>query len=144
MMGPVATILLSILGSSAVFSFIQFLITRKDNKSDKNKGLNDRLDKIQEDLTNISTQVENNKQQMNDRLERNSVIAARIRILQASDEMRRHVQHSEEYFDQLHDDITMYENYCRLHPEFKNNKAVHAIENINRVYQKCLQENTFL
>ena len=143
-MGPVATVLLSILGSSAVFSFIQFLITRRDNRSDKNKGLNDRLDKIQEDLTSISTQVEDNQKQVYDQLERNSVLSARIRILQASDEMRRHVQHSEVYFDQLNDDITVYENYCRLHPEFKNNKAVHAIENINRVYQKCLQENTFL
>ena len=34
--------------------------------------------------------------------------------------------------------------YCASHPDFPNNKAVFAIKNIKRVYQKCTDERIFL
>lgn len=51
---------------------------------------------------------------------------------------------TKEHFDQILDDITRYERYCADHPEYENNKAVFAIANIKRVYQKCADENIFL
>ena len=69
---------------------------------------------------------------------------ARIRILRFSDEVRHGVLHSKESFDQVNLDIDTYHRYCEDHPEYKNNRAVMAIANIQRVYAKCLENNGFL
>lgn len=68
----------------------------------------------------------------------------RYRILRFDDEIRHGTRHSKEHFDQILEDITEYERYCNDHPDYKNNKAVLAIENIKRVYQICTNEGTFL
>lgn len=68
----------------------------------------------------------------------------RYRILRFDDEIRHDEKHTKEHFDQLMDDITKYELYCASHPDFPNNKAVFAIKNIKRVYQKCTDERNFL
>lgn len=68
----------------------------------------------------------------------------RYRILRFNDEILHDEKHTKEHFDQLLEDITQYERYCDEHPEFPNNKAVCAINNIRSVYQKCCEEGTFL
>ena len=68
----------------------------------------------------------------------------RTRILRFADELRRNVKHSEEFFNQILADISHYKNYCRTHPDYKNDKAVNAIAKIENVYQKCMEENSFL
>lgn len=68
----------------------------------------------------------------------------RYRILRFNDEVLHGEKHTKEHFDQLLEDITKYERYCRNHPEFPNDKAVCAIKNIRTVYQKCCNEGTFL
>lgn len=68
----------------------------------------------------------------------------RYRILRFDDEIRHGTKHSKEHFDQIIEDIDEYEEYCDKHPDYKNNKAVLAIENIKRVYQNCVEEHTFL
>lgn len=68
----------------------------------------------------------------------------RYRILRFNDEIMHDEKHTKEHFDQIMEDITKYENYCKEHPSFPNNKAVFAINNIKRIYQKCTDEGTFL
>lgn len=68
----------------------------------------------------------------------------RYRILRFDDEIRHDEKHTKEHFDQILEDITKYENYCRDHKDFPNNKAVLAIKNIKDVYQRCTDENSFL
>ena len=68
----------------------------------------------------------------------------RTRILRFADELRRDIKHSEEFFDQALDDINTYETYCRNHKDYENNKAVAAIEKINRTYKERLDKNDFL
>jgi len=70
--------------------------------------------------------------------------SARRRILNCADELRRGIEHSQEFFDDVMDDISYYNNYCSEHPNFKNMKAVVAIEFIKETYQNCLKENNFL
>ena len=118
---------------AAVVGLVQFLITRRDKKE------------------NDATEVANAIQLVNDKLEAlRSEIAedratnARIRILSFSDEVRHAVKHSKESFDQINLDIDTYNHYCQSHPDYKNNRAVMAIANIERVYAKCLQGNDFL
>lgn len=68
----------------------------------------------------------------------------RYRIIRFDDEIRHGTRHSKEHFDQIIDDIDEYEAYCGEHKDYKNNKAVLAIENIKRIYQNCVNEGTFL
>lgn len=48
------------------------------------------------------------------------------------------------YFDQIEMDITTYENYCKEHPEFKNNMTSLTIAHINKIFARCLYKNDFL
>ena len=68
----------------------------------------------------------------------------RMRVLRFNDEILQHQRHTKEHFDEILGDITEYEKYCDEHPDFKNNKAVLAINNIKRVYKECMQANDFL
>jgi len=126
-------IAISIISSAAIFTFVQFLISRHDQKSDKLASILLEIQDIRKDITNLHVEV--------DKIEAQN---ARIRILDASDQIRRKVKHSEEYFNQINDDITAYNRYCDKHPEFANNKAKHAIENINKAYQHAIEADDFL
>ena len=37
-----------------------------------------------------------------------------------------------------------YEDYCQKHKNFPNGKCVHAIDNINRVYDELMENHDFL
>lgn len=124
----------AITGSTGLFGFLQFMIKRNDDTSESYKALSKEIASVKDDIKSLK-----------DDQDRVQAINARIRILNASDEMR-HTQnlHSEEFFDQLNDDITLYENYCNTHPGFKNNKAAHAIKYLNEIYKTALLKNNFL
>lgn len=77
-------------------------------------------------------------------LAENEATTCRYRILRFNDEILHDQRHTKEHFDQILDDVTRYEKFCKDHPEYENNKAILAIENIKRVYTKCTDENTFL
>lgn len=68
----------------------------------------------------------------------------RLRILRFNDEVLQQKKHTKEHFDEILDDITEYELYCKDHPNYLNNKAVMAIRNIENVYADCLSKNSFL
>ena len=69
---------------------------------------------------------------------------ARQRILRFNDEILFERRHSKEHFDEILDDINVYERYCREHKEYENNKAVLAISTIKEVYQECMDTHDFL
>ena len=79
-----------------------------------------------------------------DKLNESEATDARYHILRFDDEIRHHVKHTEEHFNQIMDDIDEYERYCSAHPNYKNSKAVLAIENTRRTYERCRRENSFL
>lgn len=79
-----------------------------------------------------------------DKIDENEAKNARYRILRFDDEIRHEKKHTEEHFNQILDDIDMYDEYCREHPKYPNSKAVLAIENIKKVYAKCKNEDSFL
>lgn len=120
------TIILAVLGSTGLATLIQFFVNRHDTRVGT-------IDKIASDL-----------QSLREEMRRDRAVLARIRILAASDEIRHGKQHSKEWWDQVNDDITGYGRYCDKHPDFKNNRAVQAIENLDRVYAERLQKNDFI
>ena len=68
----------------------------------------------------------------------------RTRILQFNNELLREIMRTREDFIEILAVIDDYERYCREHKEYKNNRAVCAIENIKRVYMERLQKHDFL
>lgn len=68
----------------------------------------------------------------------------RARILQFNTDLLHNINHTEEDFNEILYNIDCYERYCKEHEEYKNNRAVHAIRNIKRVYDECMKNHTFL
>ena len=68
----------------------------------------------------------------------------RQKILEFNDRLLHKEKHSKEYFDSILDTIDDYEKYCKSHPDYPNNKALLAIENIKETYKKLSKEGGFL
>lgn len=105
-----------------------------------NKDVMDKLESVQEELKDLGEK--HNK--LEKRMDKDDADECRTKILRFADELRRDVKHSEEFFNQILADISHYKNYCRTHPDYQNDKAVNAIAKIENVYQKCMEENSFL
>ena len=76
--------------------------------------------------------------------EENRADERRANILRFNNELVREFPHTREEFVEILADIDVYERYCREHPNYKNNRAVHAIANIGRVYDDRLKKNDFV
>lgn len=118
---------------AALVSLFQFLLTRKDIKDEK-----------KDELSAAVTGIKNELDTLRDEIAEDRATDARIRILRFSDEVRHSVRHSKESFDQVNLDIDTYRRYCKEHPNYRNNRAVMAIANIERVYAECLRKQDFL
>ena len=68
----------------------------------------------------------------------------RARILHFNNELWRDIGHTQEEFFEVLAEIDAYEDYCREHPEYPNNRAVLAIGNIQEVYKERLKKHDFL
>ena len=68
----------------------------------------------------------------------------RARILHFNNELLRDINHTKEEFTEVLAEIDAYEEYCREHPEYPNNRAVLAIENIREVYKERQRKHDFL
>lgn len=130
------SIFAALLGGSfgaALVALVQFFVNRHDKKQDKTDAVGSEVAKLRKDVGKLSGELAEDR-----------ATNARIRILCFSDEVRHGVKHSKESFDQVNLDIDTYRRYCEDHPEYKNNRAVMAIANIERVYADCLREQDFL
>ena len=65
-------------------------------------------------------------------------------ILRFNNEVMRGQGHTEEEFVEILMKIDWYHDYCKTHENYKNSRAVHAIANIERVYDVRLEKNDFL
>ncbi len=103
--------------------------------------------KFSDAIATIEATQQNNLKSLNElakMIAENEATTCRYRILRFNDEILHDQKHTKEHFDQILDDITRYEQFCTDHPDYENNKAVMAIKNIKRVYEKCSDDNTFL
>lgn len=132
-MGTLAAIFTSSAVIGGVVSLVQLVLTRKDKTAERFDSIDTKLDKLAETIAD-------NRAQRN----RDKADDARRRILAASDEILHCVPHSKEWWDQTMDDVTEYNNYCAEHPAYRNNKAVHAIDSLDKEYAKKLEINDFL
>lgn len=113
------------------------LLDRIWQKRDEKKGA---MGRLSSDLKSVSDRLD--KHIAED--EKDHIIQCRYRIQRFNDEILLGQKHSKEFFDSTLIDITDYDVYCSSHPEFRNQVTSMAEENIKRVYQKCMEEHTFL
>lgn len=108
--------------------------------SEKIDETNKRIDDVEASIKAVQETQEADRKAV----DKNNAITSRVRILRFNEELLRQQKHSKESFDQALSDITDYEHYCDDNPDFENERAVLAIQNIERCYQKCLEERDFL
>lgn len=77
------------------------------------------------------------------KIDRNQAETYRTRILRFNGEIKRAVHHDEEEFNDVLSAIDGYEAFCREHPDYPNNKALLAIENVKNVYRETFSKNNF-
>ena len=128
----IIAIIIAVIGSNALWGFIQFLVQRKDNKEDCSKKILNMIEKLDEKIDKL-----------NDELSERGAIACRVRILKFMDEILEGWNHSFDSYTQVMQDITNYINYCDLHPRFKNHQTEATIEYIKNDYQEHLEKNDF-
>lgn len=68
----------------------------------------------------------------------------RVQILRFNRELLQDsIPHTQEDFIEALSEIDFYERYCKEHPDYENNRAVLAIQNIERAYKDHLENHDF-
>ena len=123
---------IGIIFGGAFLAFLQFLITRHDNKVDKLADIKKALAEVQAGI-----------KKLDEKCDRREAISVRVRILKFEDELLEGHRHSKDSFDQVLSDSTYYEQYCKTHPDFKNNQTAATVEHIKKVYHERLEKRDF-
>lgn len=150
----IIAIFVAVIGSNALWGFIQFLLQRKDKREDCSKKIIEMIQKLDEKLDEKVAELDGRSIERNDKLNKKidklddelserGAISCRVRILKFMDEILEGWEHSHDSYVQVMQDITNYLNYCREHPEFKNHQTEASIEYINNDYQEHLEKNNF-
>ena len=109
-------------------------------------------------LTVVTTAISNRKKtvsrigdveiKLNNHITEEEIVNAkqmRVRILRFNDELCRGMNFSENYFDDILEDITAYEAFCnKRKDDYKNGKGTIAIEHIREVYKQHMINHDFL
>lgn len=115
-------IITAIIGSGALFSFVQYLIALFFSRKDKSKEIEKKIDNLA------------------DKVDRNQAVLARTHILRFSDELKNGIEHSAEYFRQQLDDCDTYDAFCSSHPDFKNSYTEIANKHIKETFERLTKE----
>jgi hypothetical protein len=95
---------------------------------------------VKSDISETKNDLNILRQECNER----DATLSRTHILRFGDEILHGVPHSKEHYEQILIDVDSYEEYCNNHPEYRNNVAVATIKHIKKMYQKHLEEDSFL
>lgn len=102
---------------------------------------------IMKEMGNLKKEVKDIKKDVTDIREEAKEREAtnrRTRILEFGDEILHDVDYSKEHWDSILMDCSEYEHYCDDHPHYMNNVAKATIKHIKHMYDKHLDEDTFL
>ena len=125
--------IIGMLIGGGLIGLIEFLIRRSDDKKEKNSKVLVAIQALSDKITAIEG-----------RMDKGNADSARRRILAFDDELRRGLDHSEESYNQILQDIKFYRDFCRMHDDYENDKATSAIAHIRETYQRVKNENKFI
>lgn len=103
------------------------------------KDLTGKLDTLEERVDNIDQKLVQHIEEDTE----SRIRTARVRILRFGSDILNGTKPTKEHEEDTIDDITIYEDYCRTHPGFKNNKAEITIKLIKKDYEERLLSNDF-
>ena len=126
-------IILGVIASGGLWTFIQFLISRKD-------GVKEDIKAIKTDQAAIKAEVK----AVYETIDRNEAQRARTQILRFADELYMGKMHTKEHFDEILAACDSYNKFCDTHPDFENMRTVKAQKRISDVYDKCNKDQSFL
>ena len=137
-------LVLAILASGGLFSFVQFFITFGFSRKDKTKEIEKELKTIKEDqqegFRKLKEEQQEGFEKLNKKVDYNAAVLARTHILRFNDEILNGMTHSREYWRQQLDDCDTYEEFCKENPDFKNSYTEIADENIKNTFAKLMNE----
>lgn len=136
----------TILTSGALFSFLQYLLNRHDNKKNVRGEIEKKIDEgfkevkaeFKAEMNEVKNEVKDVKADVggvSERLAEHEAITARTHILRFADELQTGT-HSKEYFQQQLKDIKTYKTYCDTHPDFENNLTTMSSKFIQEEYER--------
>ena len=102
---------------------------------------------VMNEIKDIKDEQEKTRKKLDEHIEESEerkTDTYRSRILRFNNELVRKLGHTEEDYNEILEIIDRYEDYCRTHPGYKNNKCAHAIKNVERMYDEMLRTNGFL
>lgn len=141
-------ILLAAIAAPGFWEVLKSMIDRIFNrKRVTNEELAESLTEIRKGFNNQQKDIDGLKaslEQMADAEGVKDAQAARRRILRFNDELLRNLDHSKEYFDDILEDVKIYDDYCEEHRDFTNGKTVMATKNIKHCYEQCMEKHSFL
>lgn len=123
---------IAFLGSAGIWNYIDHRQQRQAEIELQNSEVLKELKCIREEIAEIKGGMAENEAKLR-----------RVRILRFADEIFMNVRHTKDSFDQVLSDITDYESYCDLHPDFKNNQTGETVKYIKRVYLKRMEKKDF-
>ena len=128
----------------ALIGIIPTIISNRKKTEDSISALKTEL---QKDTAENNKKVDAVTKQMTEHLEEEEehrAKQARYRILRFYDELCEGRPHSESHFEDLLDDIDLYEKFCAAHPEFRNSRGKVAMDYIRETYHKVKAKGGFL
>lgn len=102
---------------------------------------------VMKEMKDIKTEQEETRKKLDAHIEEGEERKAnnyRSQVLRFNNELVRGLGHTEEDYDEILEVIWKYNEYCKTHPKYKNNKMPHAIKNVERMYDEMLRTNGFL
>lgn len=102
---------------------------------------------LKTEMSNVNQQVKDIKSDVVDIREEakeREATSRRARILEFGDEILHEIDYSKEHWDSILMDVSEYEHYCDDHPHYMNNVAKATIKHIKHMYEKHLEEDSFL
>lgn len=122
--------ILTFVGGGSFLAFLQFLITRHDNKKGKQAEILNAIGKLSDEITQVKADAD-----------KRDAVLARTHILRFCDELYNNMHHSKEYFEQTLDDIKVYKRFCEGHDDFGNGRTDMAAQYIETEYIRLFKEH---
>lgn len=126
-------LVIALLASGGLFSFVQFFISFGFSRKDKTK-------EIKKELQELKEEQQAGFQSLNEKVDYNAAVLARTHILRFNDEILNGVKHSREYWRQQLDDCDTYEKFCDKNTDFRNSYTVIADKNIKETFERLTKE----
>ena len=137
------TIIGGLLGGG-IIGFIEFIIRRNDEKKDKSKEVIEAIENLDKKVDERFNTLDKKIEIVDKKGDERNAISSRVRILRFADEMMENRKHSKDAWSQLLVDCDIYEDYCKVNEDFRNNITSATISYLKANYTERLEKHDFL